>query len=96
MGCIACEVNGLSGSGSGTGRLIDCGRGTRQDYERLERDPRGAVALISAARDRIGVWWQLLAREAAFRGVLALVLFQLDSEPVLPLEMDFSGSALIL
>ena len=70
---IACEVNGLSGSGKGTGRLLDAGGGTRYDYKRLGGAVQGAVVLISSARHRIGVWWQLLAREAALHGASCLV-----------------------
>ena len=69
---IACEVNGISGSGKGRGRLVDAGNGTRYDYNRLG-DLKGEIVLISAARNRIGVWWQFLAREAALRGASCLV-----------------------
>jgi len=70
---IACEVNGLSGSDKGTGRLLYVGSGTRYDYERLGGEVQGAAVLIAASRQRIGVWWQPLAREAALRGASCLI-----------------------
>lgn len=73
-------VNAISGAGSGVGRLVDVGQGTAADFERIEEDVRGAVALAKLeampSLGRLGP----LATEAKLRG-MGCVLYHFQDRP---------------
>jgi hypothetical protein len=73
-------VNAISGAGSGVGRLVDVGEGAAADFERLDGDLRGCVAL--AKLEAMPSLWRLgpLATEAKQRG-MGCVLYHFQDRP---------------